>query len=148
MPSQLPPEISSSKAMHIELLLIELSRFIHLLNPHLIDLFSGENVHLTVLATHFSSIETGNAQYQCYSKDPADEVTLVFGRTAPIPSASAPDPPPAELHSAPVNGKPMLVWFTGSSWDTDGFGAFYCSGYRHGLNNTTVSTFFTRSDGK
>ena len=85
--------------------------------------------------------------YQCYSKDPADEINLGFGRTAPIPSDSAPDPPDAEPHATrPVDGKPKVVTFD-ASWDVDGFGAFFCSGSKPGLENTTVSTVFTRSDG-
>ena len=97
-----------------------------------------------------ANINGGTAQYQCYSSVAGTETTFEFGRTAPIPYDSAPDPPGANRHgNSNINdGSVMVMQFSDSSWDTDGFGAFYCSGFTNELAMTKISTFFVRSDGK
>ena len=73
-----------------------------------------------------------------------------FGRTAEIPfvNASVPNPEPHPGGSDDLDNVQMVSFPQDEdSWKTDGFGPFYCRGRKPGRDVTTVTTFFTRSDG-
>ena len=112
-------------------------------------LFTGEVVHITVLTQkqRYTNIENTSPRYQCYPSAPDQDATLEFGRTAPIPGASEPDPPPDVAHSS--SSLIRVVDFPDTAaWDKDGFGPFFCQGTKEGKDVTKVTTFFMRSDGK
>ncbi|XP_071490732.1 receptor-type tyrosine-protein phosphatase mu-like [Diadema antillarum] len=104
----------------------------------------GERVNITVLSAGFSNIEaTNDTQLQCYRSSPSSAASRVFGRTAPIPSDTSPDPPEAESYGSGIR----RVQFPNiSEWDEQGFGVFYCRGSQEGYDDQTISSFFKRSD--
>ena len=112
-------------------------------------LFTGEVVHITVLSpkARYIDIENTSPSYQCYPSAPDRDATLDFGRTAPIPGASEPDPPTDVRHSSSADIRVVSFPDT-NAWDRDGFGPFFCQGTKEGKDVTKVTMFFMRSDGK
>ena len=107
----------------------------------------GEVVHITVIAIRYTDIENTRPVYQCYPSAPDEDASLEFGRTAPIPGASEPEPPADVGHSSSADIRVVSFPDT-SAWDQDGFGPFFCQGTKTGRDATNVTTFFQRSDGK
>ncbi|XP_072179579.1 receptor-type tyrosine-protein phosphatase T-like [Diadema setosum] len=106
------------------------------------SLSDGERVHITVLSGGFPNIESAsNTQLQCYRSSPFSAASREFGRTAPTPSDTWPDPPAAESYERDIK----LVRFS-HEWNVHGFGAFYCRGSQEGYDDQTISSFFKRSD--
>ena len=110
---------------------------------------SGE-IQLTVLARHNFVESSTPPKYQCYYNIHDGVAGLEFGRTSPIPSASAPPPPSPGRHNAPKsllrlsNASAEVVTFLNES----AFGAFYCRAISGKDNETlTITALFTRSDG-
>ncbi|XP_071501786.1 uncharacterized protein [Diadema antillarum] len=56
---------------------------------------ASERVHITVISGGFSDIENAASQMQCYRSSPSSSASRDFGRTAPIPSDTWPEPPAA-----------------------------------------------------
>ena len=107
----------------------------------------GEVVHITVMSPNalYTNIENTSPEYQCYPSAPDENATLEFGRTAPIPGKSEPDPPADGPHQ--TSAEIRVVTFPDTSeWDQDGFGPFFCQGTKEGKDVTKVTTFFQRSD--
>ena len=110
-----------------------------------IIIFAGEVVHITVLARRHTKIENADGEYQCYRSAPDDNATLAFGRTAPITSNTH---PPADSDHQKGFEHVRAVTFSGSSWKRDGYGPFFCEGKKAGRDDTKVTTFFMRNDGR
>ena len=117
--------------------------------PLYIFMVVGRFVHLTVLTVRYTNIETASdpSFYQCFRSEPDRDAVLTFGRTAPIPSASAPQPPQSTAHKHSDLRHVKVVKFPNDgNWDINGAGSFYCRGTKAGHDLTTVSTFFVRRD--
>ncbi|XP_071504220.1 receptor-type tyrosine-protein phosphatase kappa-like [Diadema antillarum] len=104
----------------------------------------GERVYITVLSAGFSNIEsTSDTQLQCYRSSPSSEASRDYGRTAPIPSDTSPEPPASRDYVRDVR---RVNFPSTTEWDVQGFGAFYCLGSQEGYDDQTISSFFKRSD--
>ena len=106
----------------------------------------GESIPILVLANRYTNVEvdtSANHQYQCYPSSPDGDASLTFGRTAPIPRTSSPEPTEITDHSVD-NVKIVEIE---DSWDEDTFGSYYCKATKDGRDDTKIPTFFVRSDG-
>ena len=113
-------------------------------------------MHLTVLAGNHANVGKGVPSFQCYYNLHDGVAGLEFGRTSPIPSDTAPPPPPSEPHASPIsladlsNASAEVITFADQpTWGTDAFGAFYCRA-TSGIHNEPlpiITVIFTRYDG-
>ena len=97
-----------------------------------------EALRVTILAQKSTFLGVETAKLQCYPSNNDVDVSLDFGRTAPIPSQNA-----SELQSSDKHCCENAVYFV----TIPDFGPFYCLGSKSGMEEK-VSAFFTRADGK
>ena len=72
--------------------------------------YEGEKVHITVETIKYTNIEivdSTQSEYRCWPSSPDEDAFLEFGRAAPIPSDSAPEPPTPNNNS--INNLAKMV---------------------------------------